>query len=349
MSLPTAPQPLQWPIQATKQVYARDLNNQLSNAVAFLAAPPAFMALQGTVQSIPNSGFTNITLDNPILDNYLAQNDNTFAKYTIPAGCGGIWLAMGNASYVLATTADVSSNINLNGTTINGGTYPGGDNPTPLVADLLNISAGQYVCLSGSNASGGSINTNTGSAGCRLSLRWAANSSGTAGLTPPSPASWTALQQCSTANFNAQIYNAVSFLSYVPYFRATQSSSQVLATSTTTGITNMTSTLDNYSAFASNVWTCKVAGTYLVGYQTGFSGVAAVSYGSGVLTKISGVNATYPTPALLGQSNTIVPGIKTFRFGVGDTVQLAGWQNSGGGASTLTGNDTRFFTLWMSS
>jgi hypothetical protein len=85
-----------------------------------------------------------------------------------------------------------------------------------------------------------------------------------------------------------------------------------------------------------------------VGHQTGFQAAAGASYAASLITNIGGTNATYWTGATAGNTSTIIGGVKTMRFGVGDTVKAAGWQNSGGNLNTQ-GANTRFFTLWQSS
>jgi hypothetical protein len=355
MALPVAPNPVQWPQPHTgavnpNQVYAADLNSQLRDAVSFLASPPAFFARASVVQSIASNTNTNVVLQNAVFDNYLGQNDNTFISYSIPAGCGGIWLAGGSVGYTMGTSDNISANINLGGGAIdNGGTVPGGLSPLTGVFDLISYTGGYPVELLTAQASSGNANTLVNATQFPwMSLRWVANTTGTAGLTPPSPATWTSNQLCTTTNFNTEIYNAVSFLSYVPYFRAAQTSSQSFPSGATTALANMASTLDNYGTFAANKWTCPVAGTYLVGWQVGFSSIISASYEAQLLTRIGGVNATYHSGAVGGHTATVIHGVKVFRLSANDTLQLAAIQNAGGNLNTLSGNLTRFFTLWMS-
>jgi hypothetical protein len=347
MTLPVAPLPATWPMRTSNQVYASDLNSQLSQAIAYLVSPPAFIGQQATTQSISGGVNTNVVLDKPVFDNYLSQNDVGFIKYNTPAGCGGIWLANGVVAYGGTSGANFDAFLNVNGSPVSGFAYPNRSSIQPAVTDLISMTPGQYVCLMA--LAGVNVSTATGANNFSyLNLRWVANASGTAGLTPPNPATWTPGQLCTATNFNTEIYNAVSFLSYVPYFRAAQTASQAVATSSNTAMTSMAATLDNYGSFASNTWTCQVAGTYLVGHQTGFTASAGAAYAASLITKIGGTNATYWTGATAGNTSTIVGGTKTFRFGAGDTVKLAGWQNSGGNLNTQ-GANTRFFTLWLSS
>jgi hypothetical protein len=324
--------------------------SQLNNAVSFLSAPPAFIGQQTASQSLTGGVNTNIVLEKPVFDNYLGQNDVGFIKYNVQPGCAGIWLVNGAVAYGGSSGSNFDAFLNVNGAPVPGAAYADRASVQVPVADLLQLTVGEYVCLMG--LAGVNVSTAVGANNFSyLNMRWAANASGTASLTPPNPASWTAGQLCTATNFNQQIYDSVSFLSYVPFFRASQSTSQSVATGTTTGITNLTSTLDNYGAFnlGTNKWDCQVSGTYLVGYQVGFANSSGAAYAAALNTDISSVSTTYWSGAVASNSSTIIGGMKTMRFSAGDTVQLAGWQDSGGSLSTQTSGNTRFFTLWMSS
>lgn len=337
-------------MRTNNQVYASDLNSQLSQAIQFLVSPPAFQGQQATAQLIPNSSNTNVILDNPTFDNYLGQNDSTFTKYIIPARCGGIWLANGVVVYGGSSGANFDAFLNVNNTAVAGCIYADRNTVSLPVADLVSMAPGQFLCLLTNQSAGFSVNTAVATHNFSyLNLRWVANASGTAGLTPPNPATWTPGEICTATNFNAEIYNAVSFLSYVPFFRAQQNTPQTIPATTSTAMTGMVATLDNYSSFASNTWTCQVAGTYLVGFQGGFTNTTAADYAATLITSIGGVNATYWSGKVASNASTIIGGMKTLRFSAGDTVKLGGWQDSGGSLGTETNGNTRFFTLWMSS
>jgi hypothetical protein len=363
--LPAEPAPATWPLRADSQVWVDDLNDQLSEAVSFLTFPPAFSGQQlSTGGNIPSGADTDVVLETQLWDSYNAFGDVNFKKYTVPAGCGGVWLAIGGVPFNAgSTTSNFQALLDVNsGTFTTGSKFPSAASATccPLVADLLFLNAGDTVALAGFQNTGGTVNlVNAGNRHPFLNLSWAATTTGTAGLAPPSPRTWAANDLCAstgsggtTGNFNTEIRNAVRFLSFVPFCRVVQGSAQSgIATGTDTLMTGFTPAAgqDNYSAYSSGTtWTAPVAGTYLIGAQVGWSNSSNASYYTQIKAVVSSVTTTYVMGSGQGQANTAFTGLMHLRMTAGDTIQLFGRQNSGGNLSTVAA-DTRMFILWRSA
>ena len=328
---------------------------QLSSAVAFLSRPPMLIAQQGTVQSIPNNANTPVTMDTPVYDNYGGlSNFSDLSAYTVAPGADGIYLITGGATLSTATTTQsVASLYIINGTTIVwGDTFTSSAGATyerPMSFDLVALNAGDVIRLHAFQNTGGAINTAVNVSGFPfLQLRWVATLSGTAGLAPPNPRTWSLGDVATPAMFNTEIRNAVRFLSYVPYCRAAQTTLQSVPNSTLTAITGFTDYNDNYSAFASDTWTCPVSGTYLVMAKVGVNTAANLQIALEAV--ISSTPANYYGDSVLGAGNTHASIVKTLRLTAGDTIKPACVQASGGANNTITGNSsTRFCALWMSA
>ncbi len=365
--LPVAPSPSTWPLRANSQVWSDDLNGELSNAVTYLSAPPAYSGQQlTTAGNVPTGVNTDVVLETIVYDNYNGFVDTNGKRYNIPTGCGGVWLAVGGVPFNAgSTTANFQALLNLNsgGSYFSGSKFPSANAATccPLVADLLFIGDTTTVALAGFQNTGVSQNlVNASQRKPFLNLCWVANSTGTAGLSPPSPRTWATNDLCQSSgsgagigNFNTEIRNAVRFLAYVPFCRVGQGSAQAgIVTATDTHITGLGPGVgqDNYTAYntGTDTWTAPVSGTYLIGAQVGWSNVAGASYQTEIKAVVSSVTTTYHLASGLGQANTVFTGLKQLRMTAGDTIQLFGRQNSGGNLSTVA-SDTRMFILWRST
>lgn len=361
--LPTAPVTDTWPLRTSSQVFADDMNTELANAVTFLTAPPAFAGRQLTsAQSIPNNADTNVALETILYDNYSGFNDNTFKKWTVPAGCAGVYLALGGVAFNAgSTTSNFIAKLNVNnGTFYTGSAFPSAASSTcaPIVADLLILNDGDTVAIAGNQNTGVSQNVvNTNSRAPYLNLCWVSKQAGTSGITPVSPRTWAANDLCTSTgaggNFNNEIRNAVRFLAFPPFCRVGQSSAQTgIGSGADVHITGLGpgTGFDNYSAYntGTDIWTCPVTGTYLIGAQVAWSAGAGASYATMIKATVSSVATTYHLASGLGQANTTFVGARQLRMTAGDTVQLFGRQNSGGGLNTVAAN-TRMWLLWRST
>lgn len=181
-----------------------------------------------------------------------------------------------------------------------------------------------------------------------VSIRWVCAMAGAQPL--PAPALTPAPRVITAAWLNANLRDAVSFLTYPPIMRAHTTSGSV-ANSTLTAPVNLspaTVDVDNYSAYSSGVYTAPVSGRYFLAGQVNYaSSSTTATYACGVK-----VNSTlYLGSAVRFAGSSLVGGadvVKRVRLNAGDTVQLVAAQTTGSslGLSTSTGNQTRLIVVW---
>lgn len=367
MPLPQAPVPATWPIRASSHVYAADMNTQVRDAVKFLNRVPMLYASQTvSTQSIAiGGGGVDVILDTSLIDNYQALSDANQKKWFVPAGSGGIYLAIGAVAYNSAATNAFGADIAVNGTAVaQGGRWPStpGAATTVTTVDLIKVTGGQAITLQASNNSGGAVPLLNGTIRFPyLYLQRVASSSGTASLTPPTSGTrhtWATNDQAASAgasgagvgSFLAEIQQPLQFLIFPPYFRAQTSALQSIPNAVNTQITGLSATgFDNYSAFSANTWTCPVTGLYFVGAQVSFNSGVAGSYVVRAQCTLSSVATTYEMQSVSGATGTMaINGYRFIRFTAGDTMILQGRQNTGGAINTTaSAGDSRIMAVWM--
>ena len=340
--------------------------------VAFLSRKPSFKASQQVNQQVNPSSQTPVTLDTEITDPwYIHSYSSDPSQLVIPLFTDGIWLVQGTVPFAASAPGNFIYQANLarNGAVVANGERLGstGIHCSPSVADLIPFSAGDILQLIGLQNYSGPVNTyiNTTSGGTQFSdntgpvitARWvAANNTLPGGvykgvtLGVPNPGTWTSLQEATSTQFNSDIRNSVNFLANVPAFRASCTGTPAaLLTATAGQVTGLGASIDNWGAFTANTWTCPLSGLYLVMGATAF-GPAASAYVS--YTQIRAVQSGVTNFYTGAQTFAYWPGsmvMKALRLTAGDTVQLYGYQASGGSLGPDRGGNTRLFTLWLSS
>jgi hypothetical protein len=163
MSGLATPTPYQW--QVADIGSASLLNAQLFNGLTYMLGPPVFVGYQATVQSIPNSSWTALSLDATTTDPYGGHSNSTNnSRYTCQAGvagyytCCGVYASASNSSGFRAVT------LQVNGTHVVGSSVYSPNNgsvevgvATPVKDVYLN--AGDYIEVAGWQSSGGALNT----------------------------------------------------------------------------------------------------------------------------------------------------------------------------------------------
>ena len=381
-----------WPLHNSRHVYAVDLNQQLSSAVAFLHRKPTFQgAQQGSNQPVPSNTQTPVVLVTEITDAWNMHNGLVDgSQITVPFSCGGIWLMQGSVPFAASGAGSMYEAFLLrNGAVAANGEQLGapGVHVTPGVADLVTAAAGDFFQLGAFQISGSPVNTYlstangstqfSDNAGPVLTARWvAANNSLPGGviqvpvfvgtffgdpffvnepvtITTPNPGTWTVFEEATATQFNSDIRDSVLFLSNVPACRASLSgtSPSIPSGSALPGsqVTGLTASIDNWGAFAGNTWTCPVSGMYLVYGQAGWPQEStAFSVNTTIQAVQSGVTGNYTgTGALSIWPQSMV--MRHLRFTAGDTVQLYATHNFSTFLNPASGNNTRLFTLWVSS
>jgi hypothetical protein len=162
------------PTQRTWNTYdittAAMMNANVRDAVNFLSAPPLFIALQQTAQSIPNAfgGGTPLTFGDPggiVVDSYNGHSTSTNPTRYV-AQVAGWYLVEGRSGWAPSATGLRIAGTSVNGAVQKYGTSApvGGSNWLASVSDILYLNVGDYVELLGYQTSGGALNTNSGAA-----------------------------------------------------------------------------------------------------------------------------------------------------------------------------------------
>lgn len=153
--------------------------------------------------------------------------------------------------------------------------------------------------------------------------------------------------------YGSDVTDSIQFLVNPPTFVGTQTVAQSIANSAWTAITLDTEQLDDYDGHSTSVntsrWTCPTgyAGWYTVcgvyapfGNATGFRAARIQVNGSPILGA-----ASYIPPAGAIDTGIVTP-TRDIQLAVGDYVQLAGFQSSGGALNTAIDPDLRS-ALWL--
>lgn len=142
-----------FPLRASGQLYANDLNAQLSAPVSFLAKKPVVVACQQTAQTGIPTGTTPtaLVLDTEVSDAwYMQSNPADLSQLVCPVGCDGLWAVSGQCPIVLPAGAySAQAAILHNGSVYSLGSRQeaNGAYVTPVVSDLVPMAAGDYIQL----------------------------------------------------------------------------------------------------------------------------------------------------------------------------------------------------------
>lgn len=339
---------LQFPLRTTSEVYANDLNQQVSVPVGFLSRRPyASLQSQFGFPTMPSSTTPMaITMDAEIADAWgMHSNSGDTSQLVIPAGCDGYYLVTGEMPLSSITAVcSIAVGLSVNGSAVPGGVSqhpgPGGATVGPAVADLVRLSAGGTVALTGWQTSGFSIvspwflqeaaqspDYTSLNPAPRISMRWVADStSGVSGgtypattqaladpsgtvtvavpalaLAPTTPSTWTTAEAPASATFNSDVRASALWLASPPVFRAHSSAAVTVATSTRTAITLGTSDFDTYSGFSTST------GLYTVPFSGLYmlGGIVSFPGASGAYYATTGFSVTHSGTTL----NYAGPGI----------------------------------------
>jgi hypothetical protein len=383
---PTPPAPVTW--ASEEVIRASDLRATLTNAIAFLNRPPAFVASQNqTNQSISNNSNTLITWDTESYDNYSGHllSSNTATYYAIVAG----WYLVEVAAFLSYTGGAGSMSAGVSG--ISGGTfsvYMGQKIPNTS-GSISGVSCAKLVQMLNVGTVGGGSNDTISSeiyqnAGAseillngmnrfpNITATWVCASSGVAFLTVPANTAWPVPPSYITTAFMlANVTNAVNFLAYPPTYEAFYNStgqnlaSQASVPATGTTITLNNVTIDNYGGGVSGTYTIPAGcgGIYYAYGQVALAGnttsvgmsagltVNSSSYGGSLITLWGGGQAMYTGSSVFSCANVR----RHLRLNAGDTVSLAGFQHDSSGSScsvlgVLSGSwSSRLILVWRAA
>lgn len=352
----------------------------IRGVLQFLNNPPLLRAAAGLTTSVANSASpspTVIQVNAAGIDSYAGYNTGTFA-YTVPVS--GVYLVSGLVSWAANATGERMTGIYVNGSlALWGPAYSaaGSGITCSQVTRLLDLNAGDTIQLIGSQSSGGALSL-SGTASCRLVLRWMAAlapSSGSVAWTPPDAGfRWQAGTPGSQLPglFNTHLANDLSFLLQRPYLLSYQTTAQAAQAQNAYNVVTMdklggrvhTSAGDNYGGWvagATNRYVAVVPGWYLVvgsyhqavpsstpahpigafGYYT--SGGAAQGINAQVVGQhVRTVSAGYPPGA---------DAIWIVYLRAGDYVQPQYQQQDGGATYATTvaaGQESNLGVVWVS-
>jgi hypothetical protein len=222
---------------------------------------------------------------------------------------------------------------------------------TPGAAPVTGPGGGGGAGLGPSGNGGG------GSDG-QVTLTWN-NPSGSGYGTPPLPAPFANYSVTTTLgtgpgadvniNGNTGITDVLGFLSNKPVFRISSTSAQSMGNGASGGtalaFSGSTATVDNYTGWSAGTYTIPRDGLWL------FHGLVAMSANSTGQRMAGAVvnGTTYWGPPSTGATTGTTNCGKTqvFALHAGDTVQLCGYQTSGGSLNTATTDQTRFLLAWL--
>jgi hypothetical protein len=172
-------------------------------------------------------------------------------------------------------------------------------------------------------------------------------------LAVPAPPVRAAGIRLTSAIYGSDVTDSVNFLTNPPNFVGTQSVAQSLPNATWTAITIDTSQTDPYSGHSnvtnSSRWTCP---TGVPGWYTVCGVVAHSPNASGFRTariQVNGsaiVGAETYGPTNGGAEAIIITPARDIFLNVGDWVEVAGYQSSGGALNTAVGGEVRS-ALWL--
>lgn len=282
-------------------------------------------------------------------------------------GTGGGWFFLSAFTPIGPAAVNgvtFSSDIQDNGTDTSWGSNSlaaDGLPATPWTADLYSVGTDTYTPVV-SNGGAATYPTITSAGGSQRAVyfqgHWAsilpahAVIPSSAGHFPPAPKqSWATGDQWTSnwANGPAGIGDVLNFLNCPPCLRVDSGSTTTSVPNTTATVIKLTNVgLDTWSAFNTSTWTwtCPADGLYLV---FAANVLAAETMSSQVSARVNGTDYWGPSNYCSGTFAGTAAKAQVFSLLAGDTVQAAGYQDSGGTIATLTSHKPRLVILWVGS
>lgn len=350
----------------------RELRDDLTNGITFLANAPSFSAYSTGGEQLTGGTWNSVTMNTESWDTWggYAGSLDPQAYYCQAAG----WYvaeAYMPFSYT-GTTSAQSFGAGLAWTT--GGTASGntsgqfvaadfGNDPELFAADLIQMtqtglpgSASTDYVQGIAYTDGSAISLQAASPNYpRLSVRWAGTGSASSLAVPSNPA-WPVPPSYLTAAFmNANISDALSFLANPPLLRYSYGgTTQTLASMAWANygtITLNSAWVDNYSGWSGSYYSAPVPGLYYAVATVALKASNSdgqFSFGAGVSVGGTVTWGNVTTTAAVPSSKTVVAqAAMRLRLGAGDEVALIGFQESG---NTLdVGGFSRLVLAWESA
>ena len=365
MTLPSLPAPRTW--APGDLVTVPRLRADVTNAVAMLGQRPYFVGQRSLGDSWPTGSTLTLPLDVELTDvwsGHLAPPSNGTAAYWAPLP--GWYLVDARVPFLYSSATPAPFIAGFEGTT--GGTafgpvfgaveVNGADaGTTARAVDLVQLTqagapngSGDFVEAVARQDSGSAVNFNAAPSNLpTLSVRWVSSVSGTHPL--PVPPVTPVPSPITSAWLNANVRDAIGFLSFPPVLKAHTTTGSVANSSLTSPavVSPATVDVDTYGGYSAGTYTAPVAGRYLVAGQVNFAtSSTTATYACGI--RVNGSTVSWGA-AVRFAGTTLAGGAsvtKRVRLNAGDTVQLIAAQNTGGSLSlnTTASNQTRILAVW---
>lgn len=365
MPLPALPVPATW---SPGLVRVPQLRNDLEQAVALLAQPPHLVGQGTTGQPFASANDVVILMDSELTDVWNAHNSGS-ADFWAPVAGYYLCDARVPFQYTSSTSAPLmagwsGTNNGLGIPLTHGALAVNGSTIQTVIARAVDlvpqtlfgaVGVGDLIQAFARQDSGGTVNLGTSSFDLpTVSVRWVCALTGTQPL--PVPPLTACPSPITSAWLNANLRDAIRFLTYPPVAKAHYTAgSSTLANTTlaSPAIVPLTTVdTDNYGGMttgASAHYTAPVSGRYLLAGQFNLASSSTTTfYACGVRVNGStvfwGDITRFAGTSLAGGAGVT----KRVRLNAGDTVQLIGAQASGGAIAynTTAANQTRLIACW---
>lgn len=371
-----------WSATVSEPVTASLLRQNVTDPAWLLSSPPmAILAQQVSADTIPATTPWRVRLDTELVDTLGVHSDavSTDRCYCAVTGWylirGAVAFAQGAGEATSSFTAgvfvtDVSTGIT---TQTYGGIFPGtsGASVIPTFTELAVLVATNFAkpavndyCSMFTYIPGSWPLQITLGSGIYswLSSRWVGTATGTAGLPVPSNPGFSDAAAISGAFLNANVRDAVNFLSFPPMARLTQTSRQSIpsqafpagtpVTFTSAAAQGTSASSDNYGGWSPSAnptrYTFPRAGRYYAYGQAAFTGGGGGNYAAGL--RVNGGTTAWGTRTLAAGLGAVPTAEQYLRVNAGDYVELIASQNSGSAVNTTTGQAScRLIVLWEGS
>ena len=357
------PSPRTWTGEKVTPAKLRDLGN----AIAFLRQKPMFQGYQLTAQPVATATHQALNWDTEMIDTWGQHSTSSNPSRWVAPVAGWYWVT-GRVfwDYTASSSANqhsvtIRTTSGVTPTDWRGETRPGASTHTPgaFGGELVQMAAGDYVEIAGYQGSGSTQNTRVDSTPSvflktpMMTVQWVAATSGTTGLSVPSPAAFAS--PLTSAQFNAY-RDAVKFMVYPPIARlARASTTQSIASGTWptgTAITFDTATVDNYAGWNSGVnptrYTIPATGMWLLYGLLAYSGNTAGTRACGLRVNAGTTDwGTHDMPATVSSTHR-ASAVHFRRLTAGDYVELMAFQSSGSNRTTQD-DSTHLVAIWMGS
>jgi hypothetical protein len=362
---PVVPQPSTY---ADGPLLVSQLRDDLTNGVLFLANRPSFTGYSTAAPTITSGSFQSVVLNTDQSDPWAGHAPLGSDPQNYYCQAPGWYLAEGYAPFTYTGTVSAHEfGVAIGATT--GGTFSthqgqlhvtsSGQNPGVFGADLIYLanagtigSSADYAQLMAYTSGSAIALEGAGSNTPRLSLRWVGTGSASALAVPPNAAFPVPPDYVTEEWLLANVTQALEFLENPPMMRRTHVPIPDDFPSTTWpagAVLSLTgATLDNYGAWSGTKWVAPQPGVHFI------YGQVAAGVTSGVNAFAAGIavngSVTWGQAVLSGTGPSdlvITSATGRFRLDEGDTVQLTGYQGTGG---PVTAEDqTKLVVVWESS